>query len=148
MRPILAAITVINHGNIKVLVFFVEETIYLKKNIARIVKRCPKNISSVVTVSNVLTKRHFECFSFSFHNLTFVIIQVLSQFECLIFVKINVFEFCHNLIFVIFRYFVLSQFEFFIYATIWVFFSFVTIWFFSFVTIWVFEFCHNLIFWF
>ena len=83
------------------------------------------------------------------HNLSFVTILVLSQFEFLSFVTIWVFEFCHKLKILVlaqlevlscqnFGFWVLSQFEFKSFVIIWVFklshFKFL-----SFVTIWVFS---------
>ena len=55
------------------------------------------------------------------------------QLSLVSFVTIWVFDFCHNQ-----SFWVLSQFEFLIFDTIWVL---------NLVTIWVFEFCHNLSFW-
>ena len=100
------------------------------KNIAKIAKSCPENISSV---------SKFKFLSFVtiwvWSKLDF---SVLSPFEFLSFVTIYVFEFCHQLSFWVLSQFEISSFvtifflqsKFLIFFTIWVS-GFVTIWFFS-----------------
>ena len=108
--------------------------IHVWKNIARIAKHCPENISSVVKVSKCSYKNTLLKFFF-FLKMRFVIIYVLSIFE---------FEFCHTL-----RIWVLSQFKFLVLSQlefrdnlIFVNLSFVTVW------VWLqFQFCHSLSFW-
>ena len=71
--------------------------------------------------------------------------NVLTKRNCRLyssFVTILVFEFCHKL-----SSWVLSQFEFLSFVTIWFFWVSSQFEFLSFITIWVFEFYHNLSFW-
>ena len=86
----------------------------------------------------------FDFLSFFFylscHNLTFITIWVLLQFKCCVmsqfgwsFVAIYVLRSFHNL-----SFWVLGQFEFL---------SFFTIWVCELVAIWVFDFCHYMSFW-
>ena len=103
---------------------------------------------------NVPTNRPYKVFFFfknQFRFVTIWVLSVLSQFEFLV-LSHWVFEFCHNLSFLIFlSIWVLSQFEFLNFVTIWVLMfchnlNFVTIWIFRFCHIWVLKFCHNLSF--
>ena len=52
-----------------------------EKNIMRIAKRCPENISLIVKVSTFFTKRPCYIFFSFYYKLIFVIFQVLSPFE-------------------------------------------------------------------
>ena len=93
----------------------------------------------------------FAFFQFG-QNISF---RVLSKFEFLNSITIQVFEFCHNLSLRVlskFNFWVWFQFEFLSFVSIWVlsqieFFSLSKFKLLSFVTIWVVESCHNLSFW-